>query len=99
MRIAVSYENGNVSGQFVQTESFKLYDIVSNEVVFSQTVSPSGKGHNALAGFLADQLVTCLICGEIGPDGQPPWRTGASSSTPAAPAMPTRRSLSCWPGP
>lgn len=70
MRIAVSYENGNVSGQFVQTESFKLYDIVSNEVVFSQTVSPSGKGHNALAGFLADQLVTCLICGGIGPDGQ-----------------------------
>ena len=70
MRIAVSYENGTVCGKFTDTEVFKLYDVVNKEVAFTQLVQPTGKNHNVLAGFLADQLVTCLICGEITPEGR-----------------------------
>lgn len=67
MRIAVPYENGNVYGHFGHTEAFKLYDIVNGAVVYSQVVPTSGKGHGALAGFLGNHQVTCLICGGIGP--------------------------------
>ena len=70
MRIAVPYDNGTVCGNFTDAEVFKLYDVVSHEVAFTQTVCPTGKNHNVLAGFLADQLVTCLICKEISPEAQ-----------------------------
>lgn len=70
MRIAVPYENGHVCGNFSNAESFKLYDAVSGTVAFSQMVSVTGKGHHVLAGFLADQLVTCLICNEISSEAQ-----------------------------
>ena len=70
MRIAVPYENGNVCNNFSNAETFKLYDTVSGSVAFSQMVTASGKGHNVLAGFLADQLVTCLICNEISSEAQ-----------------------------
>ena len=70
MRIAVPYENGNVCGNFSNAETFKLYDTVSGAVAFSQMVTASGKSHNVLAGFLADQLVTCLICNEISSEAQ-----------------------------
>ena len=70
MRIAVSYKNGTVCGKFTDTEVFKLYDVVNKEVAFTQLVHPTGKNHNVLAGFLADQLVTCLICNEISSEAQ-----------------------------
>ena len=70
MRIAIPYENGNVCNDFSSATLFKLYDTVGGGVAFSQEVSVSGKGDNVLAGFLADQLVTCLICNEISPAAQ-----------------------------
>ena len=70
MRIAVPYENGNVCSSFTDTTAFKLYDEVSGEVAFSQVVPTSSNRPAALAGFLADQLVTCLICAEISDDGK-----------------------------
>lgn len=70
MRIAVPYENGNVCSNFSNTEIFKLYDEVGGKIAFSQNVTVTGKGHNVLAGFLADQLVTCLICNEISSEAQ-----------------------------
>lgn len=70
MRIAVPYENGSVCGTFTDTDAFKLYDAVSGKVAFSQVVSTSGKSPAALAGFLADQLVTCLICADISDAGK-----------------------------
>jgi predicted Fe-Mo cluster-binding NifX family protein len=65
MRIAVPYDNGTVCVNFTDTEVFKLYDVVNREIAFTQLVHPTGKNHNVLAGFLADQLVTCLVCNEI----------------------------------
>lgn len=70
MRIAVPYDNGIVCGHFTDAEAFKLYDVVNREIAFTQMVHPTGKSHHVLAGFLADQLVTCLICNEISSEAQ-----------------------------
>mgnify|MGYP000013139394 CR=1 FL=1 len=70
MRIAVPYDNGTICTKFTDTEVFKLYDVVNKKVAFTQLVNPTGKNHNVLAGFLADQLVTCLICDEISSEAQ-----------------------------
>ena len=70
MKIAVTYENGNVYGHFGHTEQFKIYDIVNGMLVDSRIVPTNGSGHGALAGFLADHGVDCLICGGIGPGAQ-----------------------------
>ena len=68
MKIAVTYENGNVYGHFGHTEQFKIYDIVDGTLADAQVVPTNGSGHGALAGFLTAHGVDCLICGGIGPD-------------------------------
>lgn len=70
MRIAVTYENGNVFQHFGHTEHFKLYDIQNGEITSSQVVSAAGSGHGALAGFLSGLQVDALICGGIGAGAQ-----------------------------
>lgn len=70
MKIAVTYENGNVYGHFGHTEQFKIYDVVDGMLADARVVSTNGSGHGALAGFLARQGVDCLICGGIGPGAQ-----------------------------
>ena len=52
MRIAVTYENGEVFQHFGHTEQFKLYDIEDGKIVSEQIVPTNGSGHGALAGFL-----------------------------------------------
>ena len=66
MKIAVTYENGNVFQHFGHTAQFKLYGVENGAVVSSQVVDTNGSGHGALAGLLAQQGVDCLICGGIG---------------------------------
>ena len=63
MKIAVTYENGNVFPHFGHTEQFKLYDIEDGKVVCTQIVDTAGNGHGALAGFLSGQKVDTLLCG------------------------------------
>ena len=70
MKIAVTYENGSIYGHFGHTEQFKLYDVQNGAVASAQVVPTNGSGHGALAGFLADHGVDCLICGGIGPGAQ-----------------------------
>lgn len=70
MKIAVTYENGNVFGHFGHTEAFKIYEIVEGMLVNAQVYPTNGSGHGALAGFLAEHGVDCLICGGIGPGAQ-----------------------------
>ena len=70
MKIAVTYENGQVYGHFGHTEQFKIYDIVDGMLADAQVVPAHGSGHGALAGFLSDRGVDCLICGGIGPGAQ-----------------------------
>lgn len=66
MKIAVTYENGQVFQHFGHTEQFKIYDVQDGKVVSSQVVDTAGSGHSALAGFLTAQGVSTLICGGIG---------------------------------
>lgn len=66
MKIAVTYEDGQVFQHFGHTQAFKLYQMEGNAVVSSQVVPTSGSGHGALAGFLQERGVDALICGGIG---------------------------------
>ena len=66
MKIAVTYENGQVFQHFGHCENFKLYDTEDGRVTGSAVISAEGSGHGALAGFLKDQKVDALICGGIG---------------------------------
>ena len=70
MRIAVTYENGNIFQHFGHTEQFKLYDIQETQIVKDQIIDASGSGHGALAGFLTENGVDTLICGGIGGGAQ-----------------------------
>ena len=70
MRIAVTYENGEIFQHFGHTEQFKIYDVVDNSVKESQIVDTNGNGHGALAGFLLSNQVDALICGGIGGGAQ-----------------------------
>lgn len=70
MRIAVTYENGQIFQHFGHTAQFKVYDIEDGEVVASTVVDTNGNGHGALAGFLFGNKVDVLICGGIGGGAQ-----------------------------
>ena len=70
MRIAVTYENGNIFQHFGRTSQFRLYDIEDNKVVKSEVVGTDGEGHGALAGILSTNSVDVLICGGIGGGAQ-----------------------------
>lgn len=66
MKIAVTYDNGNIFQHFGRTESFKVYEVENNQVISSEVIGSNGVGHGALAGLLAEQKVDVLICGGIG---------------------------------
>lgn len=66
MKIAVTYENGNVFQHFGHSEKFKIYQVENGAVVSSEIVDTNGSGHGALAGFLHLNNVDTLICGGIG---------------------------------
>lgn len=70
MKIAVTYDNGNVFQHFGRTENFKVYTVEDNQVVSSEIISSNGTGHGALAGVLAEKGVDVLICGGIGGGAQ-----------------------------
>ena len=70
MKIAVTYDNGNVFQHFGKTENFKVYEVEDNKVVSSEVISSNGTGHGALAGLLAEQGINVLICGGIGGGAQ-----------------------------
>ena len=51
MRIAVTYENGEIFQHFGRSEQFKLYDTEDGRIIGEQVVDTNGSGHGALAGF------------------------------------------------
>lgn len=70
MKVAVTYDNGEIFQHFGHTESFKIYEIEDNKVINEQVVDTNGQGHGALAGFLSGGKVDVLICGGIGGGAQ-----------------------------
>lgn len=70
MKIAVTYENGQIFQHFGHTEQFKLYDVADGSIIATEIVNTNSSGHGALAGFLMQQGVDVLICGGIGGGAQ-----------------------------
>ena len=70
MKIAVTYEDGQVFQHFGHTAQCKRYDVENGAVVSSKVVDTNGSGHGARAGFLAANGVDSLICGGIGGGAQ-----------------------------
>ena len=70
MKIAATYDNGNIFQHFGKTETFKVYEVEDNKVVSSEVIGSNGTGHGALAGLLAAQGISVLICGGIGGGAQ-----------------------------
>lgn len=70
MRIAVTYEQGNIFQHFGHTEQFKVYDVENGEVVNTEVIDTNGSGHGALAGILSAVKADVLICGGSGGGAQ-----------------------------
>lgn len=70
MKVAVTYENGNIFQHFGHTEQFKLYEIENGKILNQNIVDTNGQGHGALSGFLAGYGIDTLICGGIGGGAQ-----------------------------
>lgn len=66
MKIAVTYDNGEVWQHFGKTEQFKLYTVENGKVAASEVIGTNGQGHGALAGFLAGLHADAVICGGVG---------------------------------
>ena len=70
MRIAVTYENGEIFQHFGHTRQFKVYDVKEDKILASQVIDTAGSGHGALAGVLTALNADVLICGGIGGGAQ-----------------------------
>ena len=66
MKIAVTYENGQIYQHFGHCENFKVYHVDNGIIQSSSVENAAGSGHGALAGFLKNLGVDVLICGGIG---------------------------------
>lgn len=66
MKIAITYENGNIFQHFGHTAAFKVYTVEGGKILDSQIVDSGASGHGALAGLLAQHQIQALICGGIG---------------------------------
>lgn len=70
MKIAVTYDNGEVFQHFGRCEQFKYYTVEDGQIVSEEVISNNGIGHGALAGILRENGATVLICGGIGGGAQ-----------------------------
>ena len=66
MKIAVTYENGDVFQHFGRTQEFKVYDVEDNKVISSRVIGNDGLSHGALGEILMRERVDVFICGGIG---------------------------------
>lgn len=66
MKVAVTYENGQIFQHFGHSENFKIYETEGNKIVRAEVIGADGAGHSALAAVLKDKGVDVLICGGIG---------------------------------
>lgn len=66
MKIAVTYENGNVFQHFGHTKQLKIYDVEEKEIKEEKILEVNERGHGALVELLSSNGVDILICGGIG---------------------------------
>ena len=70
MKIAVTYENGQIFQHFGHTGQFKLYHVEDGKILSAEVIDTNGSGHGALAGLLSELKIDVLICGGIGGGAQ-----------------------------
>ena len=70
MKIATTYQNGQIFQHFGHTEQFKIYEVDGKNVISAKVVDTNGQGHGALSGLLKELGVDVLICGGIGGGAQ-----------------------------
>ena len=70
MKIAVTYENGEIFQHFGHTKQFKIYEVENGVITKSEVMDSNGSGHGALAGLLSESGIEVLICGGIGGGAQ-----------------------------
>lgn len=70
MKIAVTYENGQIFQHFGHTRQFKIYNVEDGKILSSEIIDTNGSGHGALAGMLSALQLEVLICGGIGGGAQ-----------------------------
>ena len=56
MKIAVTYDNGNIFQHFGKTETFKVYEVEDNKVVSSEVIGSMGKDTEHWQGCLQDRM-------------------------------------------
>ncbi len=66
MKIAVTFENGNIGQHFGKTQWFKVYEVSEGQVTSAKIYSTGGQGHGALASVLKALGADVLICGGMG---------------------------------
>ena len=60
MKIAVTYDNGQIFQHFGHSAQFKLYEVSGGMILNTAVVDTNGSGHGALAGFLKQNGVDTL---------------------------------------
>ena len=61
MRVAVTYENGQIFQHFGHTAEFKVYDVQDGKVIHSEVVDTNGSGHGALAVPDEEDIVNAAL--------------------------------------
>lgn len=66
MKVAITYDDGEVFQHFGRTEFFKVYEVKDEQIVGTGMIHSNGIAHGALVGLLRENGVEALICGGIG---------------------------------
>ncbi len=66
MRIAVTYNNGEIFQHFGHAKKFAIYDESEGKIIGKTLLDTNGSGHGALAALLKKINADALICGGIG---------------------------------
>ena len=66
MKIAVTYDNGQIFQHFGHCAFFKMYEVEDGKVIATKIIDANGSGHSMLAGMLMMNGADAVICGGIG---------------------------------
>lgn len=65
MRIAVSYDEGNVFEHVGDTEIFKIYEVENGTVEKTELCPVAGTGRQMVVDFVIGNHIDVLICGRV----------------------------------
>lgn len=70
MKLAVTYENGEVFQHFGRTPYFEVFEIEDGKILNKEILDCLGSGHGELVGVLTRANVDALLCGGMGMGAQ-----------------------------